>query len=805
MVAASTAGFSARAQEQAPNPAQTELPPLEVTTQKAEPKKAKAKKKAASSTAVSPAPQGPAAEAAAAPQTPSEQLGLTPPSGNTNQSGTGLGRLPGTLQDMPQTVNVVPQKIIQEQKISTIDQALRAVPGVTVAIGEGGGGLNGDQFRIRGLQAKGDIYVDGLRDFGVYVRDAFATEQVEVFKGPSSESFGQGTGGGVINLSQKTAHLGDAGSVEVTVGNGPYARTVIDINKQINATTAARAVAMYHDQDLVDRDHNFSNRWGFLGSVAFGLGTDTSLSVNYLHQEGDRTPDYGVPILARSGTATKANPGTPVTEWLVPKSTYYGKSVDHDETQTDILTARFKSKLNQEVSVFSDTRLAFYSRDFASGPAECGTTVVAGYACATQFASGDYEHATLNYGGGNPGYEQDTWGAQNITGVNANFNAGGFKHEAVAGVDVYYQSNERRTWFVNGTKQPGTFGSDVATIVNPVYENVTGYTLYHDDSLNNGRRESDATSFAVFASDRLWLTKEVSLLGGIRWDHYEADFGYQCVTGGTTTCTGGDGWKELSSTTEFWSPKLSVIWEPTANQNYYVSWARAFSPTGGFISNEVNSIGTAAGQSALDPEVSETWEAGVKYTLLGGRLGLTAAAFHIMKDNARYTDSGGDSIPSSEIQRVQGIELGISGQLTKAWSMQAAYAYLDSEILSNGPPNRNGVVTQTVGNRVQQTPENTFSLWTTYDLSTAFYTGPGKLLVGGGVTYADGYFTNSANTYWIPHQLTFDGLVSYEIDSWRLALNGLNLTDELYYVESQNNRATVAPGRTVLFTVAKTF
>jgi len=786
-VAASTAGFAAQAQEQAPTPAQTELPPLEVTTQKSAPKKAKAKKKASSSAAVSPVPQGPAAEAAAAPQTASEQQGLTPPSGNTNLSGTGLGRLPGTLQDTPQIVNVVPQKIIQEQKITTIDQALRTVPGVTVAIGEGGGGLNGDQFRIRGLQAKGDIYVDGLRDFGVYVRDAFATEQVEVFKGPSSESFGQGTGGGVINLSQKTAHLGDAGSVEGTLGTGPYVRSVIDINKQIDATTAARAVAMYHNQDLVDRDHNFSDRWGFLGSVGFGLGTDTSLTLNYLHQSGDRTPDYGVPILARSGSASKANPAIPVTEWLVPKSTYYGKSVDHDETTADIITARFKSKLDKDVTVFSDTRLAFYSRDFASGPAECSG------ACLAAMQSGDYDNTVFNYGGGNPGYEQDTWGAQNITGVNAKFNTGGLRHEAVAGVDVYYQSNERETWFVNGTKQPAVVGPDSATLVNPVYENVTGYSLYHNPA--TGNRDSDATSYAVFASDRVWLTKELSILGGIRWDHYESNFSYYCLNG-RTACLGGEGQKDMSSTTEFWSPKLSVIWEPTENQNYYVSWAKSFTPSGGFVSNEVNTI--TLGQDSLEPEVSETWEAGVKYNLFGGRLGLTAAVFRIEKDNASYTDTVGDTIPTGDVVRVQGVELGISGQLTKDWFAQAAYAYIDSEILES-------TTAANIGNDGQQTPANNFSLWTTYNLSSLIYTGPGKLMVGGGLTYVDGYFTNTANTNWIPHQLTFDGLVSYEIDSWKLSVNALNLTDELYYVESQNNRATVAPGRTFLFTVAKTF
>ena len=172
----------AQAQEAVP------LPPLEVTA-----KAAKAKKKPAPAPR-QPAQSAPSVEAAPVEPVPTEPVSgfgdgssLTPPSGNTLQSGTGLGRLPGTMQDTPQTINVIPQQQIEEQNITTLDQALRNVPGVTVAIGEGGGGMNGDQFRIRGFQAKGDIYVDGLRDFGVYVRDAFAYEQVEVIKGPASE------------------------------------------------------------------------------------------------------------------------------------------------------------------------------------------------------------------------------------------------------------------------------------------------------------------------------------------------------------------------------------------------------------------------------------------------------------------------------------------------------------------------------------------------------------------------------------------------------------------------------------------
>ncbi|HWV55628.1 TonB-dependent receptor, partial [Pseudorhodoplanes sp.] len=262
---------------------------------------------------------------------------------NTLQTSTGLGRLPGTVMDTPQIVNVVTERTMREQGVTTIDQALRNVPGVTASSGEGGGGQNGDQFRIRGFQAKSDVYVDGLRDFGSYIRDSFATEQVQVFKGPSSESFGYGTTGGAINLEQKKAKLGSFVDVEGLVGTGPYGRSVVDINQQIGQTSAMRIVGMVHDQDIVGRDNLFSDRWGVLASLGLGLGTKTTLTLNYLHQSGHRRPDMGTPIVQH--TLNGSPIGKPLPEYGVPRELFYGVQTDNDRTSVDMFTARFKSEV----------------------------------------------------------------------------------------------------------------------------------------------------------------------------------------------------------------------------------------------------------------------------------------------------------------------------------------------------------------------------------------------------------------------------------------------------------------------------
>jgi catecholate siderophore receptor len=765
--------------QQAAEPAP--LPALEVTAKQA--KKKTPAKKAPVQQQAAPAPvqpQGPTPAEAGSTQ----NQAFTPGSGNSLEAGTGIGRLPGSIQETPQVVNVIPQQQLQQQNTTTVEQTLRNVPGVTVAIGEGGGGFNGDQFRIRGFEAKGDLYIDGLRDFGVYVRDSFATEEVQVLKGPSSETFGSGTTGGVVNLRQKSAHLGDSNSVDFSIGTDSLFRAVVDVNKQINSTTAARAVGLYHTNDQPDRDNVESERWGFLGSVGFGLGTDTTWIVNYLHQSGERTPDYGVPNLLADGKRTG---GAPVTELGVARSSFYGRISDHDETDVDIITSRFQKNLNSQVTFYNDSRLAFYSRDFSTTVPGCGNAQSnPASTCTSTFLNGG--NPNISFGGGNPTIKQDSWGFQNISSAVARFKAGGLKHEAVAGIDIFYQEDDR----------PG-YGQIKKTANTPIRNPGIRYNDAYDIIRNPANdRNSSGTEIGLFASDRVWLTNEFSVLGGVRWTSFDYDF---WLRGGPQTI-GGNPVTAIDGTSEgnYWSPKVSLIWEPTKSQSYYVSWARSASPVGQFVTNALNPITATLPQDAV--EENESWEAGAKWSVLGDKLGLTAAVFQIDKNGVIAQDPANPNavIQTGESQRVRGVELGISGQLTKAWMMNAGYTYLDAEIT-------NSTTATNIGHDVGGVPDNAVTLWTTYNLSESIISGPGKWTVGGGFIWQSEMFSvnNSANQYVIPDLFSLDAMVSYELDGWRLAVNGYNLTDELNYDQSFNNRATPSAGRSGIFSVGKKF
>lgn len=702
---------------------------------------------------------------------------------NTLQSGTGLDRLPGTVQSTPQTITVIPQVTIQQQQATTIDQVLRYVPGITVATGEGNGGMNGDAFRIRGFDAKGDIYVDGLRDFGAYVRDSFATESVQVLKGSSSESFGNGTTGGVINQTQKKAHLGDSYGLETTLGTGPQKRVVADVNKQIGDHSAMRIVGMWHDQDIVDRDHVYSKRWGVLGSLGFGLGTDQTLTINYLHQEGDRRPDMGVPIIMLPPGVRGY--GLPVTEYGVPKSNYFGKETDRDETRVDMLTVRFRKEFDNGVTISNDTRYANYSRRMAFTPTICGTGF-GGFAnfgtCSADVLRGNLNTTYTVW----PvvGDRQDSDGAQNVTTALARFRTGSLRHELIGGLDLYYQNN---TFGSLAGSVPRTGG----TLLNPNFNNPPGFYIY---DTNSGLTRASAWNVGVFASDRIWFTDQISILAGLRWDDYNAKSStYAAALNGYGPWSYGE--------TKFLSPKASLIWEPTPSQTYYATYARSFTPQGQNISFQG---AVSPSQPGLSPDKNTTYEIGAKWSVLNNQLGLTAALFRTIKDRGTYEDPlTGASVLSGEKDQVQGLELGATGKVTSAWTVQAAYTYLDSKILAGGPIG-NFNPTDSTGNPVAYVSKHNFALWSTYDIASLVHV-PGKLLVGGGVNYRSEYNADPNMLYRIPGVTTLDALISWEDDRYRVALNITNLTDQLAYTSAFYYRAEVAPGRTFTLSASAKF
>lgn len=686
---------------------------------------------------------------------------------NTLRGDTGIGRLQGPIQSLPQTIQVIPQEVLRQQNVTTLEQALRNVPGITASIGEGNGGVNGDQLRIRGFTAQNDLYVDGLRDFGTFRRDAFTFEEVQALLGPSGTTFGSGSAGGSVNINSRVPHLGNAYNAVVTGGMGPLARATLDLNQQIGATTAMRLNIMGQNGSIVGRDLDSGHRWGIAPSIAFGLGTDTTVTLEYLHYTYNEATDAGIPVLTRPGTTM----GRPITEDGVSRSTWYGTPTDRDRSTVDRFTARLTHRATDWLTIYNDARVGFQERFFSF-------TVPSVDAASTAAFFNRTGNPVYSYSGGGSPFESTTWGVQNVTTLVGRFNTGSLRHEATLGLDVSYEDFER-IGYGYGTDRSSFRGNLYAPINDIPY----GYTR---STGTNATRRAQTTAVGVFASERLWFTPEISVLGGIRWSRSQTDY-QQFGPGSPIT--------ELNADNSFWDPRAAVIWEPTPNQTFYFSYAQSsFAPGTNFTTQPGQA---SANNTALEPERNTIYEVGARVNVLGGRLGLSAALYQIEKNNATETDPiSGTTFSSGDQQRVRGVDLGVTGRITDAWLINARYSYMDSETTDSA-------TAANVGRRVALVPEHSAALWTSYEFNQGQ---PWNLTLGGGFTWSSRTYLNATNTAEVPSAFSLDALVSHRInDNLTVSVNGYNLTDNRNYTQLQGNRAVLGAGRTVLVSLAASF
>jgi catecholate siderophore receptor len=249
-------------------------------------------------------------------------------------------------RDTPQTVTVIPQQLINDQKLLTMRDILSTVPGITFGAGEGGGGY-GDSITIRGFIGSSDIMTDGVRDSAQYTRsDSFNLQQVEVVNGASSVYAGAGSVGGSVNLVSKVAGDMNSSILSASAGTDDYARVTADVNQQFGEHSAIRLNVMGHQNDVAGRDYEQFERWGVAPSLALGLGTNTTVTLSYLHQIDDNIPQYGVPFFN----------GRPLAG--VDSSNYYGyNNIDSQEIDTDSLTAVITHRFADNLSLRNLSRV----------------------------------------------------------------------------------------------------------------------------------------------------------------------------------------------------------------------------------------------------------------------------------------------------------------------------------------------------------------------------------------------------------------------------------------------------------------
>lgn len=223
-----------------------------------------------------------------------------------------------SLMDVPQTVNVVPHSVIEDQNATSMQDALRNVPGVGFSLGDG----QRDQITIRGFNSITDQYVDGIRDDALYYRDLSNVERVEVLKGPAAVLYGRGSAGGIVNRVLKRPLANPVRDVGVTLGTHGERRGEFDLGWNANDAARFRITGAAENSNSF-RDQFQLNRQAIAPSAQFKLSADTVLNVEFDYLHDRRTSDQGVP----------AYQGRPVN---VPINTYFGSADAANTSYNDI-------------------------------------------------------------------------------------------------------------------------------------------------------------------------------------------------------------------------------------------------------------------------------------------------------------------------------------------------------------------------------------------------------------------------------------------------------------------------------------
>jgi len=689
--------------------------------------------------------------------------------GYTPDKATIGGRVPTEVRDIPQTVNIVNRAVLDAQNATSLTDALRNVPGITMTSGEGG--QIGDNVNLRGFTARTDIYLDGVRDRGQYKRDTFALESVEVLKGPSSLFFGRGSTGGVINQVSKTPTREETTQISASLGTDDYYRTTVDVNRPLSDTSAVRVALMWQDVSST-RDVVENKDWGVAPSLRVALSKQTDLTLSGLVLHNRDTPDYGIPF--SFGKPSK-----------VSSSTFYGDTDDFFNQDTYVgklaLDHRFNSslKLRNQFQA-SQTNLAARPTPYrvctAAFNKPAGT-------CPVSPIGTPVDQITVQ--SDRRDREITDTSVFNQTDLVADFSTGSLKHTLIGGVEIGRDmtKNQGYTWSARVLDNLGTFEPNASP---------TGLTRARAAT----HTEGTADTFGIYVNETLTITPEWKVVAGLRRDSFDADA--KTITNSTGVAA------RLKRDDDELSYRGGVIYQPDRKQSYYVSYGTSFNPS-------AEAVTLSAAQSLVEPETTRSYEAGAKFDLIDGDLSVSSALFRVEKNNARTTDPVTSAVSVEGNTRVQGFELGMVGRITSKWQIIAGYTYLDSELVkskdrvaattdptvdtsssANPPPPMMSIQ----GNELANTPKSSGSLWTTYSFLTAWEIGGGAYYVG------DRYITTSnltsVNSYW-----RVDGTLAYRQPKYDVQLNIQNVLDKDYYdavVASEGGRATPGRGRTAIIT-----
>ncbi|WP_320712247.1 TonB-dependent siderophore receptor [Enterobacter cloacae] len=537
-----------------------------------------------------------------------------------NTSTATLTNMP--MLDIPQVVNTVSDKVLEDQHATSLDEALYNVSNVVQTNTLGG---TQDAFVRRGFGANrdGSIMTNGLRTVLPRSFNA-ATERVEVLKGPASTLYGILDPGGLINVVTKRPETRFGGSISATSSNFGGGTGQIDVTGPIDGTRLAyRLTGEYQDEDYW---RNFGNeRSTFIAPSLTWFGDDATVTVLYSHR------DYKTPF--DRGTIFDLSTKQPVD---VDRKTRFDEPFNVTDGQSDLAQLNAEYRLNSQWTAKFDYSFSQdkYSDNQARVMAyDAKTGNLTRRVDATQ-GSTQRMHSTR-------------------ADLQGNVDIAGFYNEILTGVS--YENYDLLRTDMMRCKNVKDFN-----IYRPTYGNLSKCTTV-------SAADSDQTlkqeSYSAYAQDALYLTDKWIAVAGLRYQYYT-----QYAGKGRPFNVNTD------SRDEQWTPKLGLVYKLTPSVSLFANYSQTFMPQ--------SSIASYIGD--LPPETSNAYEVGAKFDLFDG-ITANIALFDIHKRNVLYNESvGGETIAKTAGRvRSQGVEVDLAGSLTENTNIIASYGYTDAKVLED--------------------------------------------------------------------------------------------------------------------------
>jgi iron complex outermembrane receptor protein len=629
------------------------------------------------------------------------------------------------LKDIPQSIQVLPQQVIEDQQANRLEDALRNVSGVSA--GDSFGGTT-ERFVIRGF-AQDTTLVNGFRQgaFGQGFPSLERLERIEVLKGPASILYGNLEPGGVVNLVTKKPLSEPFAETSIELGNFGLFQTGFDFSDAVDSEKKL----LYRLNAAVEVSDGFrdfdqdTTRLSLAPTINWQIGKNTDLLIDFNYINEARPFDRGI-VAIGDGVAD------------VPFDRIFQQSDDEYELEQLSASYQLEHRFSDKWKLRNSFRLV--SSDTSN------------FTLDSLFIddSGILERGFRRNEDLNENYAIQT----NVVGE---FKTGKIAHQMLAGVDFDRSTTVGRQ---------GRLPEDPVFLIDVFTQEADPVPDIEPEDLTSFARDENirADLIGIYLQDQISISKQFKFLAGGRLDIYDQE---------TIDFT-----EDLTSeqSQERFSPRLGIVYQPIEPISLYASYSTSFNP------DPFNS--TTVDGDVLEPSTGTQYELGVKGEFLNKKLTTTLAFYQIERDNFATTDPDNPdfSIAAGQV-RSRGIELDLAGEVLPGWKVIAAYAYTDAEITEdNDFP---------VGNQLENVPENSASLWTSYEIQQGSLQGLG---LGAGVFFVGDRQGDLDNSFTLPSYVRTDAALFYRQDNWQANLNFQNLFDVDYIKSSETFREYLRPG-----------